>query len=153
MKRGIGKLTGLAVLGVFGAAALWVWVPQAAAPTSVTTAPAVDLAARVQMMDERLSGFIAVTTERPLFDATRRPPTAEAPEAPATPQAEPTLTLVGVLGDGNARLALVRTSTSPQLYRLETGARLDRWEVLEIGPSSIRVRKDDNAEEILRIGQ
>ena len=149
-----GTLIGALVLAVFCGASVWIWIPRAAtAPEGVAAAPALDLAARLQMMDETLAGYIAVTSERPLFHATRRPEPAAAPALAPPPPPEPTLSLVGILSDGDARLALVRTSTSPALYRLEAGARLDRWQILEISATGIRVRKEDGAEQVLRIGQ
>ena len=150
--KGLGWLIGAGVLVGFCAASLWIWIPRAAVVPSASTTPTVDLAARVQAMDEKLAGFIEVTSERPLFHATRRPEPTATPEAPPAPPPEPTLALVGILGEGDARIALVRTSTSPQLYRLETNATLGPWEVLEITDRSVRVLKDGN-EQTLRIGE
>lgn len=149
----LDRLIGMAVLGVFCLASLWLWLPSRAVAPNNAAAPAVDLAARVQAMDDTLADLIAVTTERPLMHATRRPVPEEAPAAPPPAAPEPTLTLLGVLSDGDARLALVRTSTSPELYRLEANTRFGPWEIIEILDNAIRVRKDNGPEQVLRIGQ
>ena len=143
---------GLVVLGVFCVLAVWVWVP--AAPAVVATPPTVvdDVNATLQAGQEEMAGFIVVTGERPLFHATRRPQAApEQPPAPVAP--EPVMTLVGILGVDDEKVALVRVSTSAQLYRLSEGAQLGPWQVMSISSASIEVSKDGAAPEVLTIGR
>lgn len=97
-----------------------------------------------------LEGLIAVTGDRPLFQADRRP--VAAPEAPA-PAAEAVLILVGILVDGEERLALVRRSTSEQLFQIEAGGRLGPWQIVSVDAASVSVRKDDGSTFSLRIGE
>ena len=61
--------------------------------------------------------------------------------------------LVGVLADADARMALVRVSTAPDLYRVAAGTRLGPWEILEIGADAVRVSKEGGAPYALRIGR
>ena len=86
---------------------------------------------------ESVSGYASDVTDRPLFHRTRRP--VAAPEAPIV--APVTLNLVGILSDGNDRIALVRLSNSPTLYRLKAGDVLQDWTVRSIAEGEIVVKK------------
>ncbi len=136
------------LLGLFVLAALAVWVPRGSAP-EVAAAPALkELDARLSSGSERLSALIAPTNERPVFHASRRP--IAAPEAPKAPEA--TLTLLGVIDDGDAPLAFLKLSTTGALYRIGKGGTVGRWRVLDIGVNEVSISKDGNAPFTLRIG-
>jgi hypothetical protein len=85
--------------------------------------------------------------ERPIFSPTRKPvtPTPKAGEAPASP---PDATLIGVIIDGQNRLALVRTSASPLEVSVTVGASLGPWTVTTIEPDHIALRAGTNETEI-----
>jgi len=85
--------------------------------------------------------------ERPIFNPTRKPvtPTPKAGEAPARP---PDATLIGVIIDGQNRLALVRTSASPLEVSVTVGASLGPWTVTTIEPDHISLRAGTNETEI-----
>ncbi|MEO1563245.1 MAG: hypothetical protein AAFR98_07390 [Pseudomonadota bacterium] len=86
---------------------------------------------------EALRELSPVITNRPVFDRSRRP--VQAPEAPVV--APVTLQLVGVLTDGRERIALVRLSNSPTLYRLKDGDTLLDWTVRRINEQDIVIKK------------
>jgi len=132
---------GIATLMLFCAMAAWIWVPSAPRQGSTVSTPARDISARLAANQEQMEALISVTTERPLFDATRQPQTAPAQAAPDVAP-DPVLTLVGVLGVDEERVALVRVSTSAQLYRLAQGASLGPWRVIDIETNAIVVSKD-----------
>jgi hypothetical protein len=143
---------GLAVLVGFCALALWGWMPKGDTQEQAVRTPTSDLTARLETSQDTMANLIEVTTDRPLFHSTRTPPIApEAPVAPVAPEA--TLTLVGILGADGEKVALLRISTSPQIYRLQDGARLGDWEIVKIGDATIDVRKDDGTTDRLVIGQ
>lgn len=138
------KFTGAVIFAVFLALAAWVWLPGATPAPTVQPTPASNLDATLQAGQEQMASLIAVTTERPLFHATRTPPAApEAPAAPVVP--EPTLTLVGILGVDEDKVALVRISTSPELFRLGAGAQLGDWEIVSIDTDEVTISKNGGA--------
>ncbi|MEJ8561261.1 hypothetical protein QTO30_08520 [Yoonia sp. GPGPB17] len=150
MSKSQDRILGLAVAAVFCALIIWIWLPQTPAATPAASSPARDVTARLAASQERLADLIAVTSERPLFDATRRPVAAPEVAAPVAAP-EPVLTLVGILGIEDEKVALVRISTSAQLYQLNEGDTLGAWDVLDIAAYSITVRKDGDATQELFI--
>jgi hypothetical protein len=135
-------LAGPAILAVFCLASLWIWVPPMGGDAQVPETGPQDLTARLAEHRAEIAALIPVTGERPLFQADRRP--VAAPEAPA-PAPEATLLLVGILADGEARMALVRRSTSPELFRIEAGGRLGPWQILSVDITSITVGEADGS--------
>ncbi len=133
---------------VFCTVAAAVWMQGAAAPPATGSGTARSLEARLAEGRERLAALVPVTAERPLFQPGRRPEAA--PEAPP-PAPPPALMLVGIIGDGDQRLALVRMSDSEELFRLDPGGRIARWEILSIGEATIAVSEDGGAPFELRI--
>ena len=147
-----GTVIGTAVLVGFCGLALWGWLPKGDAQVQEIRTPNNDLTARLESSQETLANLIEVTGERPLFHSTRTPPAApEAPVAPVAPEA--TLTLVGILGSEGEKVALLRISTSPQIFRLEEDARLGDWQIVAIGDATIDVRKEDGTTDRLSIGE
>ncbi len=134
----------------FAFVSLWIWLPAGDAALPQAEGEGRDLATRLAAQEETLAALIPITGERPLFDATRRP--LAAPEAPAPPP-EAVLVLVGILGDGDQRIALVRQSTSADLYQLEPGGQLGPWQVLSVDIGAITVSKDGGPEYTLRLGE
>ena len=152
IKKGPGRLAGLVVLGAFCALAAWIWVPVSDTQRAAPAQPTNDLNARLVTSREKLAELIPVTGERPLFHSTRRPEAA--PEAPAAPVVvAPTLSLVGILGVEGSKVALIRISTGPQLYRIEAGGRINAWDVVSIGNDKVEVTKDGQTIEVLEIGE
>lgn len=152
MGKASERMFGLIVLAAFAALAAWIWLPQAPVTAVPSTGPTRDVTARLTASQDRLADLIEVTTERPLFDATRRPVAAPEEAAPVAPP-EPVLTLVGILGIEDEKVALVRISTSAQLYQLNKGDRLGAWDVLDITANSLTVSKNGEAAEQLVIDQ
>lgn len=151
-KSALDGLAGLVVLGLFCGLAAWIWVPDNTTQRPVQVQTTNDLSARLAASRDKLAELVQVTGERPLFHSTRRPPAA--PEAPAAPAVvEPTLTLVGILGVEGSKVALIRISTGPQLYRIEEGGRINAWDVVSIGNDSVEVTKDGQTIETIEIGE
>ncbi|PJI84916.1 hypothetical protein BC777_2909 [Yoonia maricola] len=141
MDKAKERTIGIVVFATFCVLALWIWIPQTPTSTAPASGPGRDVMGRLAASQERLADLIAVTSERPLFDATRRPVAAPEAAAPAAPP-EPVLTLVGILGIEDEKVALVRISTSAQLYRLNKGDTLGAWRILDITANSVTVSKD-----------
>ena len=148
MMHRLATLAGPVFLAGFSLAALWVLVPPARDYSPAPDAQPQDLASRLAEHRAEISALIPVTTNRPLFQANRRP--VAAPEAPAAP-AETVLVLVGIIGNGDDRIALVRPSTSTELIRVEAGGRVGPWQILSIDISSVTVSKDDGSSFTLRL--
>ncbi|MEJ6402877.1 type II secretion system protein N [Yoonia sp. 2307UL14-13] len=144
MKRLWGStrnLIGLLICTLLCMAALLIWRTDPPAPPPQTSQQQDTLAQRIAEREETLAPLIAVTQERPLFHASRSPVQAPTPAAPvAAPQ--PTLALVGILADQEARIALLRLSNSTELYRVGPGGRLAQWEVVTVGPDFVAVREN-----------
>lgn len=143
-----GSLAGPLVLAGFVLAAFWIWLPQDRGGVVAPEVATRDIASRLAESRAEMAALIPVTAERPLFQADRRP--LAAPEAPAAP-AEATLVLVGILGDGEERIALVRRSSSPELFQIEAGGVLGRWQILSVDISSITVQENDGTFYTLRL--
>ena len=148
----LAKLTPMApmlLLAGFALVAAVIWVPRGTDAPQIAAPSHKELDARLSSGSERLANLIAVTNERPVFHASRRPvPTAEAPKA-----AEPVLSLLGVIREDNAEtLAFVKVSTTGTLYRVAEGETVGRWRILKIGVEESTVSKDGKAPFMLQIG-
>jgi hypothetical protein len=141
-------LGGPVIFGTFCLASLWIWLPPGSDEAPTPEVGAQDLTTRLAEHRANIAGLIPVTGDRPLFQADRRP--VAAPEAPSPPP-EADLLLVGILGDGEERIALVRRSTSPDLFQIKSGGRLGKWEILTVDLSSITVLEDDGTTFTLRL--
>lgn len=151
-KANFGKLrlfVPVLIVGASIAASAALWIP-AEDTANVTPTPALkELDERLSSGSARLSELIAVTNERPVFHASRRP--VATPEAPKAP--EPVLALLGVIAEDNGEtLAFVKLSSNGALYRIGKGETVGRWRVTDIGTDQISVSKDGNAPYVLRIG-
>jgi hypothetical protein len=141
-------LVGGLALGLYLLAALWIWMPQENDNAPAPDVQPKDLAARLAEHQSRIADLIPVTAERPLFQADRRP--VAAAEAPPPP-ADAVLMLVGILVDGEDRMALVRRSTSEELFPVEAGSRLGKWQIISVDISSITVSENDGTPFTLRL--
>ena len=151
-KSQLGGLVGILIFAGFCGLAAWIWVPGAPATVAQTRQTPDTVSTTVADGIAQLAALIPVTTERPLFHATRKP--KQAPEPVAAPAApERTLSLVGILGDDGAQIALVRISGSSELYRVEAGGNVEQWQVLFIGENFVQVSKDDGDPFLLSIGE
>lgn len=92
-------------------------------------------------------------TERPLFYPERRPPKEpepiKTPELPPEPEQPPKeLTLIGVLVTPQVTTAMVKIEDEPKTGLLKVGDAIDSWQLAEINPSSILLKKDNETREI-----
>lgn len=148
----VQRFPGLVVLGLYGLLAVWIWLPPSTPDLPPARPPALDIADGLTATESRLAELAEVTAERPLFQPTRRPlPTESAPVSVAAPEA--TITLVGILGDSGSESALVRLSSSPELYLVQPGDQLAEWQILGVGPASIELSKSGSTPFILPLGQ
>ncbi|MCY4179839.1 MAG: hypothetical protein OXC60_04620 [Litoreibacter sp.] len=137
------------ILLAFLGASFALWLPREGATSTLGGAAIQQLDARFEAGDAKLAGLMAVTHDRPVFHATRKP--VAAPEVQKAP--EPVLQLLGIISEDNGdTLAFVKISTSGALYRLAEGESVDRWEIVEIGTKQISVSKDGKAPYRLEIG-
>lgn len=87
----------------------------------------------------------ADTLRRPLFSATRRPPSpiaAPIRREPPPPPEPPHFTLVGVVTDERGARALVKISPTAKIRGLRRGDEIDGWTVVEVGPRRIVIGRD-----------
>ncbi len=125
-------LANLRCVGLLAAAVLLgAGVPtQAQVPPSATANPVA-----AQPLDT-----LAATRERPLFSPTRRPvppPPVVArvdppPPPPPPPPEPPSLSLFGIVVDGEGARAVVRASSSDKVVRLRIGDEIGGWQVTQI---------------------
>ncbi|MEM6677450.1 MAG: hypothetical protein AAF675_06225 [Pseudomonadota bacterium] len=92
-------------------------------------------------------------SERPLFDASRRP--WEAPEAEPAAAPEPARTappqLLGIVGAGDRFLALVMIDGADRAISVGPGGRVGPWEVLAVGPEEAAFVTRDGEQVIIAL--
>ena len=142
--RSLSQLAGIGAFVVLVIAAIWIWRPQQSVVPVTQSSVQSTLGTRIAERDEVLGELIGVTTERPLFHGSRKPPQNAEPAVPAPPP-KPTLTLVGVLSDQDERIALVRISNREELYRVTAGGQLANWRIIEVGDNFVSVQEDGEA--------
>jgi hypothetical protein len=85
---------------------------------------------------------------RPLFAESRRPPSkAEVKVASNEPPPE-TLDLIGVVISARGRMALLRTLSTSEVTRAIEGQSVGGWEVSDIKPTQVVLRRGDDSEVI-----
>jgi|SRR6185312_3596282 len=141
----------LSLAGFCGLLAL-VLAWQFAAPPLPYATPTVNwhpagLDAMLASMPSPKADIFARINQRPIFSPTRKPVTP-APKASETPLSPPNANLIGVIIDGQSRLALVRTSSSPLEVSLSLGDALGPWTVTAIEPDHIALKAGANETEI-----
>jgi hypothetical protein len=95
---------------------------------------------------------LSATRDRPLFSATRRPPSALISRLAASdpvplvlPVSPPTLVLVGVVTEANGGFALVRTPNQAGTHRIRVGDQIDGWRVAQIAPRRLFLARQDRS--------
>lgn len=91
--------------------------------------------------------------ERPLFQATRRPPVAEETLAPV-PEAEPEdpdaeFTLIGVVVMPQGTVALLHNKETGKVNRLKVGEAAEKWQLETVEPERVVLRKGERTQELL----
>jgi general secretion pathway protein N len=104
---------------------------------------------------------LSETRNRPLFNATRRPP----PETAAAPTLNPSVdekaaelegppfTLAGTIVSSTARVAVLLDQASSKVTQLQQGKTDSGWTALSIGARSIVLRKGDSVKTLNLPGQ
>jgi hypothetical protein len=90
----------------------------------------------------------AEVVERPLFDVSRRPPPEPEPE-PETPVQFNQLELEGIVKTADGSLAIIYDKRQRQTLRLEQGAKLGPWALMEIRADGITFGKGTATHEML----
>lgn len=158
--RGHGLLSAVLILGAAGLGAhLYAALYQPAAPVSRhVPPPLVAAAAEAPAKPSETLKLAAIGTfsemvKRPLFARTRRPPLPPAAVAAARPQpvvaAIPTPTrietgtfrLIGVVIDGDERVALVRQGGRGEIHSVSKGERVAGWTVEAVETESVKLRQ------------
>lgn len=86
------------------------------------------------------------TVERPLFYPNRRPEEPEPQvvvQQPVEDEPDVELTLIGVMLTDNATAALIRQEDTHQVARLNVGEAVADWELEQVAPQSVTLRKGD----------
>jgi hypothetical protein len=91
----------------------------------------------------------AETIERPLFDASRRPPAKPAPKDPGPPVELTKLQLKGVVMTPDKNLAVLYDTRNRQTTRVELGAALGEWALDDIRSDGVTFRKGGATYEML----
>ena len=133
------------------ALAVLIWLPlnRDAGASLVAPAPVRDAAGpnTGQILAEGAQELV----NRPLFHITRRPPVVVT--APEVVPVQVTLSLTGVVNDGDLKIALMRLSNREELFRREVGERLGRWEISDITDTSVTVITADGARQIIELSR
>jgi hypothetical protein len=98
---------------------------------------------------------LAATRDRPLFSASRRPPSPIVPSAPDTatrpapaaikvaPLERPTLVLLGTIVSANTRIAVVLNQTTNLVTRVREGEQEAGWRMMTVSLRSTIMERDD----------
>lgn len=128
------------------AAAIWLPISEAS-PQNLPANPIADPSAAERDSADLLATGAQSLVERPLFHVTRRPPVAE-PTVEVAPVAV-TLSLTGVVNNGDVDIALLRLSNSPELLRLRVGDQAGDWEILNISKTAVTVLTPEGQEQVI----
>ncbi|MEM6888118.1 MAG: hypothetical protein AAF636_08265 [Pseudomonadota bacterium] len=126
---------GYSVLACSGVLALAIWFPQGHTAPETASVVETSLEQRVFQKEARLGALTNTIAARPVFHASRRP--VAAPEAAPTPKA--VLSLVGVIGNEDESIALMKVSTSSEVYRLKKGGSIGPWSVVSIASDRVYI--------------
>lgn len=89
---------------------------------------------------------LSETTARPLFTATRRPPTPEVAPKPKPVEARPArlvgYRLTGIVRSSSHRLILLTEEKSGRVVELREGEQVDGWRLTLIGTDNIQLSRD-----------
>jgi hypothetical protein len=77
----------------------------------------------------------AQVDDRPLFSPLRKP-IEVAPELPPPPP-PPQVSLIGIIAQGQRRIALLRDPKAPLALRVDVGSKIEGWEVVEIAEDRV----------------
>ena len=136
-----------ATVACIGLASL-MWLPLShAVPDNRSAAPNANTDVAARDSSDILASGAQTLVERPLFHTTRRPPVA-APTVEAAP-VQVTLSLTGVVNNGDVDIALVRISNTPALLRLRVGDMADDWEILNITKTAVTVLTPNGQEQVI----
>jgi len=85
----------------------------------------------------------ALIDRRDVFDPKRAPLTPKAASGGGGTTSIGDLTLVGIILDGDTKLALLRVPGEPQAVALKAGASIQGWEVVAIGSDRVTLQGTD----------
>ena len=144
----IQKLAPVAAAMVCIGLAALIWLPLGNAdPQGIPATPNTDTDATERGSADVLATGAQSLVERPLFHVTRRPPAIE-PTVEAVP-VQVTLSLTGVVNNGDVDIALLSLSNSPELLRLRVGDHAGDWQILDITKTAVTVLTPDGQEQVI----
>jgi len=94
------------------------------------------------------SGEFAAINAHPIFSPTRKSVEPAPVGAAAAPPPPPSVALIGVILDGQTRLALVKTPASPLETGVSLGASIGGWQLTQIFPDRIVLHLGTSDDEI-----
>ena len=100
-------------------------------------------------------GDIMEIAARPLFSPSRRPPEQVVVREPVAVTVPPPkidtgqYRLIGVIIEGESRLALLRSVRGDALVKASQGGRVDEWTVVSIEPGAVTLRQRDDDDVIM----
>lgn len=145
---GAEKLIYVGVAALFAAAAVLIWLPIGGAASDVPAARSEAGPAETSGDSVDTETFSTTIAARPLFHITRRPPKAEVAPAPAAV----TISLAGIVEDGDRTFALIRLSSAPGIHRRAVGESIGKWTIRAILPNAVEVVSTDGDRRELVIG-
>ncbi|MEM9797762.1 MAG: hypothetical protein AAF919_14815 [Pseudomonadota bacterium] len=145
-KGGSERRTYLMMALIVGVLSLALWVPVGAGAVS-DAAPAQPQSVVPQNAALDADAIAKTISERPLFNASRRPPQEAAPAPPPVV----TISLVGVINDNQTEIALLRMSNAPGVHRLAVGEQLGKWRVTAITKASVTVMDDEGKVSVMAL--
>ncbi|MEL6765537.1 MAG: hypothetical protein AAFP17_00030 [Pseudomonadota bacterium] len=134
-------------LGITGAAALGIYaLVTEPSPDDVPTMmyAHVDSAGERGDWTEELRATAEAFKARPIFHASRKPwqPPEQAPAPAPAPVATPAPRLMGIVGAGDAFLALMIETEGKPARRVREGSRLGPWQILAVGPGHVDIASE-----------
>jgi len=106
----------------------------------------IDLA-KINPLNPITLASLTQTIERPLFNRTRVPKPKFEPqvaEQPVEPEIGPQdFTLIGIVVGDDSKTAVLKFNKTNEVFHLKAGQSFSDWQVAEIGPKSVVVKKDE----------
>jgi len=114
------------------------WQPPPPAPVAIAAPPPLANTVITPSKDA-----FALIGQRDVFDPKRAPLKSAAAAAGGGATSIGDLTLVGIILDGDTKLALLRVPGEPQAVALKAGASLNGWQVVGIGSDRVTIQGAD----------
>ncbi|MEM6467345.1 MAG: hypothetical protein AAF679_12710 [Pseudomonadota bacterium] len=138
------QLIGFAFAALATLVAIQAWRP---APDTSPTPEALQEALTPANRGVAVNEHLAALSERPIFHVSRRP--YEPPKEAEPVVVAPTISLVGIIKDGDTRIGLVVVSNLNRVFRVVAGDKVSDWLVEEITDTELTVSDAQGDQEVL----